>query len=54
MPNYSYQCQECRKSFSVHMTIPEHDKGRVKCPKCGSRKVRQQFGLFGAITSKKS
>ena len=54
MPTYSYRCQACRKSFSVQMTIAEHDKVRAKCPKCGSRKLQQKFGSVGVITSKKS
>jgi putative FmdB family regulatory protein len=54
MPTYSYRCQACRKSFSLQMTIAKHDKTRIKCPKCGSRKTRQKIESFGAITSKKS
>ncbi|HQE81616.1 MAG TPA: zinc ribbon domain-containing protein [Candidatus Hydrogenedentes bacterium] len=54
MPTYSYQCDACKRQFSLQMTMTEHDKKRVKCPKCGSRKARQQLGLFGVKTSKKS
>ena len=54
MPSYSYQCDACRKTFSQQMTIAEHDKKRVKCPKCGNRRARQCIGSFGVKTSKKS
>lgn len=54
MPTYSYRCEACRKTFTNQMTMAEHDKTRVKCPKCGSRKARQQFGSFSVKTSKKS
>lgn len=54
MPTYSYRCEACRKTFSLQMTIAEHDKKRLRCPKCSSRKVRQQLGSFGVKTSKKS
>jgi len=54
MPTYSYRCEACRKEFSVQMTVAEHDRKRVKCPKCESRKVRQQLSTFGVKTSKKS
>ncbi len=54
MPTYSYQCQVCRKSFSLQMTIAKHDKARTKCPKCGSRNVQQSITSFVAVTSKKS
>ena len=36
------------------MTMAEHDKARAKCPKCGGRKIQQQFGSFSVKTSKKS
>lgn len=54
MPTYSYQCQACRKSFTVHLTMSDHDTARAKCPHCGARKARQLFGSFGVKTSKKS
>jgi len=54
MPTYSYRCEACRKTFSLQMTIADHDRKRVKCPKCGSRKARQQLRSFGVKTSKKS
>jgi len=54
MPTYTYTCRDCRKSFSLTMTIAEHDKGKVKCPKCKGKSVRQQFGAFSVKTSKKS
>jgi hypothetical protein len=36
------------------MSIAEYEKKKVKCPKCGSRKVEQQPAAFYAVTSKKS
>jgi predicted Zn-ribbon and HTH transcriptional regulator len=36
------------------MTMAEHDKKRIACPKCKSRKVEQQYGSFFTVTSKKS
>lgn len=54
MPTYSYACRSCHKSFTVQMTMSEHDKARVKCPKCKGRNVAQQFGAFSVKTSKKS
>jgi putative FmdB family regulatory protein len=54
MPYYEYLCQGCKKKFSMPLTIAEHDKGRVKCPKCGSSKLEQQWAAFYATTSKKS
>jgi putative FmdB family regulatory protein len=54
MPSYQYYCKECKKSFNVIMTMSEHDKGHVSCPKCKSRKVEQKAAAFFAVTSKKS
>jgi putative FmdB family regulatory protein len=54
MPSYDYICKECKKSFNVMMPVSEHDKARVACPKCKSRKVEQQLAAFFAVTSKKS
>jgi len=54
MPTYDYACKKCRKKFSLTMTISEHDRKRVRCPKCKSLSVEQQFGSFFAVTAKKS
>ena len=54
MPTYEYVCKECKKTFSFIMTMAEHDRKRVACPKCKSKKTQQQFGAFFAVTSKKS
>lgn len=54
MPTYSYRCEACHKTFTQQMTVADHDKARVKCPKCASRKVQQQYGAFSVKTSKKS
>jgi putative FmdB family regulatory protein len=54
MPRYEYLCEVCNKKFSLVLTIDEHDKGKIKCPKCGSSNVEQQWAAFYATTSKKS
>ena len=54
MPHYEYLCTECNKKFSVVLTLDEHEKGKVKCPKCGGTKVEQEWAAFYATTSKKS
>ena len=54
MPHYEYFCQGCNKKFSLALTVAQHDKGRIKCPKCGGAKVEQQWAAFYATTSKKS
>lgn len=54
MPQYVYQCLACGKKFSIVLTIDEHERQKVKCPKCDSQKVEQQWAAFYATTSKKS
>ncbi len=48
------ECLDCHKKFSLTLTVSDHDKTKVKCPKCGSRKTEQQYAAFFAVTSKKS
>jgi putative FmdB family regulatory protein len=54
MPSYEFLCLECKNRFSLIMALAEHEKGGAKCPKCGSKKVEQQWAAFYATTSKKS
>ena len=36
------------------LTLSEHDKDNICCPKCGSKNVEQDAVAFFAVTSKKS
>ena len=54
MPTYEYMCNTCKKPFEVIMSISEYEKSKVKCPKCGKGKVKQQITEFMVQTSKKS
>jgi putative FmdB family regulatory protein len=54
MPLYDYVCRECHKNFEVALTLTEHEKGDVRCPNCGSKKVEQEPAAFFVVTSRKS
>ena len=54
MPVYDFKCDDCKKRFSLTLTVQDRSRGRIKCPKCGSRKVEQQYESIYAVTSKKS
>jgi putative FmdB family regulatory protein len=54
MPVYDFKCEDCRKRFSVTLSVEERSRGKIKCPKCGSRKIEQQYASIYAVTSKKS
>jgi len=54
MPTYEFVCESCNKSFSVILSLADYEKKKYKCPKCDSKKVKQQITAFQAVTSKKS
>lgn len=54
MPTYEYECQDCKKKFSLITSISEHSKNKPACPKCKSKKVKQQISTFITKTSRKS
>jgi putative FmdB family regulatory protein len=54
MPTYEYQCQVCKHEFTMIQNIKEHEKAKITCPQCKSKKVKQRFSVFTAKTSRKS
>jgi putative FmdB family regulatory protein len=54
MPTYDYVCKKCDHQFEVRLTVEEHDKRKVECPKCHAKEVQQLPEAFFAITGKKS
>jgi putative FmdB family regulatory protein len=54
MPSYDYRCPKCKKKFTAILSIGEHDAGKVKCPKCGGKKLEQLITGFQVKTSRKS
>ena len=54
MPTYEYLCEACKKQFSLIQSFSEHEKAKVACPKCESKKVKQLISMFTAKTSRKS
>lgn len=54
MPMYEYECEKCGKKFAEILTVSEHDKQRMQCPKCASKQVRQVIEPFTPVTSRKS
>jgi len=54
MPVYDYICNDCHKEFEVVLTLTEHDKDKIACPKCRSKNVEQEAAAFFAVTSRKS
>jgi putative FmdB family regulatory protein len=55
MPTYEFKCEQCKKTFTEKQTFEQHDqRRRIKCPKCGSTRVRHTVGPTFVKTSKKS
>lgn len=54
MAVYEYRCRKCARKFTVTHGMAEHGTVRVRCPKCASLRVAQQFSGFFAKTARKS
>lgn len=55
MPDYDFFCQSCKKPFTAHMSIKEHDARMAECPVCNNTKdVQRVISHFNVQTSKKS
>jgi len=54
MPMYEYECKKCHHQFSLAMSIGEHDKEKVRCPKCKSQEVKHLIESVFVTTSRKS
>ena len=54
MPTYEYECKDCKKKFTVNLSVSEYGKGKVACPKCKSKKVQRNITTFMTKTSRKS
>jgi len=47
MPNYNFECQDCKNIFEVTVSIKDMEKGHFPCDRCGSKKTRRLFDGFG-------
>jgi|GEM_PF-230917 putative FmdB family regulatory protein len=54
MPVYDFVCKGSQNSFELVLTLGEHDKSDIRCPKCDSKNVEQAAVAFSVVTSKKS
>lgn len=54
MPAYDYVCKDCKKTFTLIMSLAEYDKAKPVCPKCASKHVEQKPATFFAVSAKKS
>ena len=54
MPSYEFLCEKCKNQYSLQLSLAEYEKKKYACPKCKSRKVKQQITTFQTKTSRKS
>jgi len=54
MPTYEYECRKCGRRFSLAMSMEDHDKKKVRCPKCKSESLKRLIESVFVTTSKKS
>ncbi len=54
MPVYEYHCDKCDREVTLTLTISEHEKGQIKCPKCRGTALRPLLSTFMSQTAKKS
>ena len=54
MPVYEFQCLECKKTFTLPLTISEFEKGKYKCPNCQGKTLEEQFTRVNIVTSTKA
>jgi len=40
MPMYEYYCDRCDREVTLTLSIGEHEKGRIQCPRCGGKSLR--------------
>jgi putative FmdB family regulatory protein len=52
MPIREYRCEKCGNVFE-NIEIDARS-GKVRCPDCGTRKVRSLFSAFASSVSQKS
>ena len=56
MPEYDFYCQDCKKDFTVWMSMSDYEanRGRHKCPGCGGDNVERTVSPVIVQTSRKS
>lgn len=54
MPTYDYECNKCGHQFSLAMPMDEHEKKKVRCPKCKSEDLKHGVEPVYVTTSRKS
>ena len=54
MPQYEFECRNCKKVFALLLRISERATAKIQCPGCKSEDVRAVLQTFIARTARKS
>jgi putative FmdB family regulatory protein len=54
MPNYEFQCLDCKKRFEQFISFNNYGKKEVVCPHCQSLKVQRRIGKVRVSRSEDS
>jgi len=54
MPVYEYYCDTCQRDVRVTLSISEHNKAKVACPRCSNKAPQPLLSTFFSQTSHKS
>jgi hypothetical protein len=54
MPRYEFFCHNCKKLFSIVLSLVDYEQGGILCLHSGGEEVEHCWSAFNAITSKKS
>jgi putative FmdB family regulatory protein len=54
MPTYEFDCLKCGRKFTLVLSLRDHEKENVSCPRCKSKKVEQLVTSCQVVTSRKS
>jgi putative FmdB family regulatory protein len=54
MPSYEFECQSCRGTFTLFLSMRDREAGNIRCPACDGTSVQQLISSFMVKTSKKS
>jgi len=54
MPLYEYECHACGQHFTEVVSIDDHDKRKLQCPKCKSQDTEPLITAAHVVTAKKS
>lgn len=49
MPSYDMRCNQCGDEFTAMVSIKAKEEGKIECPQCGSKDVKQVFKAVNFI-----